>query len=346
MATHQNVTYRGTRGLALKFTLLYLALPVCALLSLWIGRFNLAPELVIDILLARLSLLTPYWDPTIETVLMDVRLPRILLAILVGGALSVSGVSYQTLFKNPMASPGILGVSAGAGFGAALAMVLNGLWWQIQLSAFFFGLCAVFAANFIAWIFGRQELTVMVLGGIIVSSLFGALLSIVKLFADTDNALPTIVFWLMGSLGRGSNRDVLIMLPALAVSLGLLFAFRHQINALSAGENEAQTLGVNVRIVKFIVVIAATLMTVVSVSVCGIVGWVGLVVPHTARMLVGAGYPRLLAATFAIGGLTLLLIDDVIRGIPNVELPLGVLTALLGTPVFVLLLSRVRKGWL
>ncbi len=343
----ESAVVKKTGGrLAIRFALLYLALALCTLLSLWVGRFSLAPGLVADIFLSRLHLVTPYWEPTLETVLMDVRLPRILLAVLVGGALSVSGVSYQTLFKNPMASPGILGVSAGAGFGAALAMVLDGMWWQIQLSAFVFGLCAVLMANFIAWIFGRQELTVMILGGVIVSSLFGALLSIVKLLADTDNALPSIVFWLMGSLGRGSHRDVLIMLPALLFSLGLLFLFRYQINALSTGEEEARTLGVNVRLLKMVVVIAATLMTVVSVSVCGIVGWVGLVVPHIARLLVGASYPRLLVASFGIGGLTLLLIDDVVRGVPGIELPLGVLTALIGTPVFVLLLSRVRKGWL
>ncbi|MFV0455980.1 MAG: FecCD family ABC transporter permease [Pseudomonas sp.] len=325
---------------------LYLCLLICTVLSFGVGRYGLSPGLMMDIALSRLGLVTPYWDPTLEIVLLEVRLPRILLAILVGGALAVSGTSYQTLFKNPMVSPGILGVSAGAGFGAALAMLFDAVWWQIQLSAFLFGLCAVLMAYLIAWIFGRQELTVMILGGVVVSSLFGALLSIVKLFADTDNALPSIVFWLMGSLGRGSNQDVLIMLPALLISLLLLYLFRYPINTLSAGEDEATTLGTNVRQVKVLVVIAATLMTVAAVSISGIVGWVGLVVPHIARMLVGASYPRLIASSFAIGGLGLLLIDSLIRGIPGVELPLGVMTALIGTPIFVLMLSQVRRGWL
>ena len=335
-----------TRKFWLPVCLLYALLAVCCLLSFGVGRYGIAAQTIIDILLAKLGFITPYWETAVETVVLNVRLPRILLAVMVGGSLAVSGASYQTLFKNPMVSPAILGVSAGAGFGAALAMILNALWWQIQLTAFICGILAVFAAYVIAWVFGRQELTVMILGGVIVSSLFGALLSIVKLMADTDNALPSIVFWLMGSLGRGNMRDVLVMLPALVFSLALLFIFRYQINTLSAGEDEAVTLGVNVRQVKTVVVVAATLLTVSAVSVCGIVGWVGLVVPHMARMLTGASYHRLIITSFGLGGLFLLLVDDVVRGIPGVELPLGVLTALVGTPIFVALLGRVRRGWM
>lgn len=326
--------------------LLYPILAILVFLSLCVGRYSLSPSTIMDILLSKAGWIEASWDPTLETVLLDVRMPRVMLAVLVGGALAVSGASYQTLFKNPMVSPTILGVSAGASFGAALAMVNNEAWWLIQVYALVFGLGAVVAAYFIAGLFGKQELTVMILAGLIVSSLFGALLSIVKLLADTDNALPSIVFWLMGSLGRGSARDVLMLLPALLFSLLLLFLFRYQINALSAGEEEATTLGINVRVVKAVVILAATLMTVVSVCICGIVGWVGLVIPHMARMLVGAGYPRLLVASFGLGGLCLLSIDTIIRGIPDVELPLGVLTALIGAPVFVLFLARIRRGWL
>ncbi len=330
----------------MKMGVLYGVLLICAVLSFWVGRYALSPKIVIDILLSRLGLVTPYWEETLETVVLNVRLPRILLAMLVGGALSVSGASYQTLFKNPMVSPDILGVSAGAGFGAALAMIHNAMWWQIQLSALVFGLAAVLAASLIGYVFARQEVTVMVLGGVVVSSLFQALLSIVKTLADTENALPSITFWLMGSLGRGSNRDVMIMLPALLLSLLLLFLFRYQINALSAGEDEATTLGVNVMVVKVVVVISSTLMTVTSVSICGIIGWVGMVVPHISRMLVGANYPKLISTSFGVGALFLLIIDNIVRGVPGVELPLGVLTALAGTPIFVILLSRVRKGWM
>lgn len=326
--------------------MLYAALLACSVLALWIGRYSYTPRLMLDIFLSRLGLVTPYWEETMAQVLLGIRLPRVLLAVLVGGALAVSGASYQTLFKNPMVSPAILGVSAGAGFGAALAMTQDSMWWEIQISAFIFGLSAVLATTMIAWIFGRRELTVLILGGVVVSSLFGALLSIVKLLADTENALPSIVFWMMGSLGRGTGRDVIIMLPALCFSLLLLFTFRYQINTLAAGEDEAASMGVNVRLIKTVVIVAATLMTVVSVSICGIVGWVGMVVPHIARMVTGASYPRLIALSFGLGGIFLLMIDTVVRGVPGVDLPLGVLTSLVGAPVFVFFLSRVRRGWL
>ncbi len=314
-------------------------------MSFLVGRYSISPKTVIDIILSQFFDIQKYWEETLATVVLQVRLPRIVLAILVGGSLSVSGASYQTLFKNPMVSPDILGVSAGAGFGAALAMINNAQWWSIQMLAFVFGMAAVVSAYLIAYAFGRQTITVLILAGIVVSSLFQSLLSILKTWADVENALPAITFWLMGSLGKGTNKDVLIMLPALSFSLLLIFIYRNQINALAAGEDEARTMGVNVSLVKLIVVSSSTLMTVTSVSICGIVGWVGMVVPHIARMLTGANFSKLSAASFFIGGMFLLVIDNIIRGVKGVELPLGVLTALVGTPVFVFLLSKVKKGW-
>lgn len=330
----------------IKMARLYSVVILACFLSFWVGRFDIAPKTVIDILLSPITKMPPYWEETLATVVLNVRLPRILLAVLVGGALSVSGASYQTLFKNPMVSPDILGVSAGAGFGAALAMIKQGQWWEIQAYALIFGLLAVMVANLIGFAFARQEITVMVLAGVVVSSLFQALLSIVKTLADTENALPSITFWLMGSFGRGSVKDLMMMLPSTAVSMMMLYLFRYKINALSAGEDEATTLGVNVSLVKVVVIVASTLMTVTSVSICGIVGWVGMVVPHIARTLVGASYAKLMVSSFGIGSLFLLGIDNIVRGVPGVELPLGVLTALVGTPLFVVLLSRVRKGWM
>ena len=299
--------------------------------SFMIGTFPIMPKAVWDILLSKLIPREAYWEPVMERVVLQVRLPRILLAILVGGALSVSGASYQTLFKNPMVSPVLLGVSAGAGFGAALVMLHGDPWWQVQASAFAFGIAAVVAAWIIGRIFGQQNITVLVLAGVVVSSLFQSLLSIVKTLADTEDALPSITFWLMGSLGK--------------VSLAVLFFFRHQIDALAAGEEEAAAMGVNVGTVKLAVVSASTLMTVSAVSICGIVGWVGMVVPHIARLLVGASYQKLSAASLLIGGFFLLMIDNIIRGIGAGTLPLGVLTSLVGTPVFVVLLTQARKAW-
>lgn len=171
------------------------------------------------------------------------------------------------------------------------------------------------------------------------------MLSIIKVVADTENELPAITFWLMGSLSRGKIDDVLVMLPALAISLSALFLFRHHINALSAGEDVAQTMGVNVNVVKIVIVASSTLMTVASVAIAGIIGWIGLVIPHFARMLVGASYSKIIVVSFLLGGFFLLVIDNVIRGVPEVNIPLGTLTALIGTPVFVLLLSRLKRGW-
>ncbi len=333
------------RGFAIKLLILLAALAAAFLYSFLVGRYDLSVGLVWDILRAQVMNVPAYWEKTLETVVIQVRLPRICCAILVGGALSVSGASYQTLFKNPMVSPDLLGVSAGAGFGAALCMLQNGHWWQIQMSAFLFGLIAVAAAYLIGRLFGQNNITVLVLAGVVVSSVFQSLLSIIKTLADTDNALPSITFWLMGSLGKADNTDLLVILPATIGSLILIFLFRHQIDALAAGEDEATTMGVNVQVVKLVVVATSTMMTVCAVSICGIIGWIGMVVPHIARILVGANYSRLVPISFVIGGIFLLLIDNLIRGSIGVDLPLGVLTSLIGTPVFVVLLARAKKVW-
>lgn len=309
--------------------------------SFFIGRYPLTIGEVIDILRASFMPVEPYWDDTMATVVRDVRFPRIIAAILVGGALSVAGASYQTMFKNPMVSPDLLGVSAGAAF----VMLRQGAWWEIQASAFFFGILAVLLAYLISWVFGNRSITVLVLAGVVVSSFFQALLSIVKTLADTEDALPSITFWLMGSLSKVDNEDVALLVPLTLISLFLLFLFRHQIDTMAAGEAEAATMGVNVPLVKGVVILCSTLMTVVTVSFCGIIGWVGMVVPHLARALVGASYGRLVSVSFFIGGIVLLLVDNMIRGTMAVNLPLGVLTSLMGTPVFVLLLAKSGKEW-
>ena len=311
--------------------------------SFLVGTYPISPRTVVDVLHAQFEEIHVYWEPAVEKVIFQVRIPRILLAILIGGGLAVSGASYQTLFKNPMVSPDILGVSAGAGFGAALAMLGSGSWGEVQASALFFGILAVVLAYGIGSAYGTSEITTLVLAGVIISSLFQALLSVVKTYADTDSQLPSITFWMMGSLGKGDMKDVTMLLPVTLLCLILLWLFRNQIDVLASGEEEAAALGVNVRFVSALVIISATLMTVVSVSVCGIIGWVGLVVPHIARTFAGARYGRLMVLSFLIGGSFLLLMDNLIRGVSRVELPLGVLTALIGTPVFAVLLIRSRR---
>lgn len=338
----------GGKGGRVSFGILVLVLIALLIVlffsSFLVGTYPISVRTVWDVLCSRLTENAAYWEPAVEKVVFQVRIPRILLGILVGGGLAVSGASYQTLFKNPMVSPDILGVSAGAGFGAALAMLGGGSWAEIQFSALLFGLAAVSAAYLIGSVYGRAEVTTLVLSGVIVSSLFQALLSVVKTYADTDSQLPSITFWLMGSLGKGDMGDVSLLLPVAGVCLFILFLYRNQIDVLSTGEEEASALGVNVRWVSFLVIITSTLMTVVSVSICGMIGWVGLVVPHIARIFTGARYSRLITVSFLMGGSFLLLMDDLIRGAGGVELPLGVLTALVGTPVFAFLLVRSRKG--
>lgn len=226
---------------------LLICIAVVAMLgSFMVGKYHIDPGTVIDIIRSRFMPVDPYWEPTIATVVWEVRLPQIVSGFLVGGALSVSGASYQTLFKNPMVSSDILGVSAGAGFGAALAMLNQADWWQIQLAAFCGGVIAVAVAYAISALFGNRNNTVLVLAGIVVSSFCTALISIVKTLADTDNALPSITFWLMGSLGKTSMRDLIVIIPAVVMSLALLYLFRHRIDVLVSGNDEAQSMGVSI----------------------------------------------------------------------------------------------------
>lgn len=333
------------RGFAVKIGLLAIVLFIAYLLSFLIGSVDISVQTVVDILRAQIMPVERYWPAVLEPIMINVRFPQITLSVLIGGALSVSGASYQTVFKNPMVSSDILGVSAGAGFGAALAMLNGCNWWEIQVSAFICGIAAVTVACAIGAVFGKQNLTILVLAGVVVSSFFQALISIVKTVADTDSVLPSITFWLMGSLNKGDNADLLVVLPSVALSLALLFLFRHKIDVLAAGEDEAAAMGVNVRLVKGVVIVASTLMTACAVSVAGIIGWIGMVVPHVARAMTGASYSKLIGGSFVIGGIFLLIIDDIVRA-SLADLPLGVLTALIGTPVFVFLLIRTRREWL
>lgn len=325
--------------------------------SFFIGRFTVSIKTLIDIIrynisnflgdniIGNLFHVNKYWEDNIDTVIFEVRFPRILMAIMAGGALSLSGASYQTLFKNPMVSPDVLGISAGAGFGAALAMVMSSSWLEIQIFAFIFGIIAVSSTYFLSKLSQGKNLTTLILSGIIVSSFFQALLSILKTIADPDDALPSITFWLMGSLGKVNNKDIRLVLPIIIISCIILFSYRYQINALSASEEEALSMGVDVKKTKFLVVLASTLLTVTTVSVCGTIGWVGMVVPHISRLLVGSSYNKLAPVSFLLGGSFLLIIDNIVRGVPGVELPLGVLTALIGTPIFAILLIKSSKEW-
>lgn len=336
-----------------------LSLPVIPLLtmmllglivfSICLGRYGIPINQFADFVLNKMVGLRLSYPATVETVLMNIRIPRILAAVLVGAALSVSGASYQGLFKNPMVSPDILGAAAGAGFGAALAILLSFSAVGIQISAFVFGLLAVLLSYFLSRAIGRgsKVILILVLTGIVVESLFTALTSITKYVADPDSKLPEITFWLMGSLSRMLGMgDVLKILIPVLIGMAPLFLLRWKINVLSFGEEEAAAMGVDTKKVRLVIIVCSTLLTACAISISGMVGWIGLVVPHIARMLVGPNYKKLLPVSMLAGGIFLLAVDDVARSMISVEIPLGILTALIGAPFFVLLLMKGKKGWL
>jgi iron complex transport system permease protein len=313
--------------------------------SLGLGHQELGPGRLVSIIWGNFGFKGHESEETYQSIVFLVRLPRILLAVLIGAGLAASGAAFQTIFRNPLVSPEILGVSAGAGFGAALAMLFKLPPILVQSFALAFGLLAVALTLGIARVTDRASIMSMLLGGIVVTALFGAFLGVVKTLADPWNTLPGIVFWLLGSLARSSPRDVLMVLPATVLGLGTLFLFRYQIETLSAGHDEAKTMGVEPFKVRMVVVGAATLITAVGVSVCGMVGWIGLVTPHLARIRGGTSFPTLLVRSMAFGAILTLAIDDLIRSVKAAELPLGVMTALIGTPIFLILLPKTRGAF-
>lgn len=285
-------------------------------------------------------------DANTVTALMKLRLPRILVVVLVGAALAIAGAAYQGMFKNPMVSPDLLGASAGASFGACLALLLDLQNIYVQLFAFVGALLAVGCAVWMNKMVNRYDaLLGLVLGGMLVGSLFQAGTSLVKYMADADDKLPAITFWLMGSFAGVDMRDFLMVLAPMLVGFAILMHERWQLNVLSFGEEEAKSLGVNTGRVRLAVIFAATLVVASSVAVSGIIGWVGLVIPHLARAVVGPNYKVLLPASMVLGAGYLLLVDDVSRLAASTEIPIGILTAILGVPFFVFIFRRNMKGW-
>lgn len=324
---------------------LLLLLAALAVISMGMGRVAIAPGQVIGILLSQVVPLTPTWRPADELIVMNVRLPRICAAMMIGAALAAAGSAYQNLFRNPIVSPDILGVSAGAGFGASLAVMLNLGALGIQVSAFGTGLLAVALCFGIGQAINRHSLIVLVLVGVVIAAFFQAMISVLKIIADPIDVLPVITFWLLGGLNKITPADLPVAAVLIAVSLSLLYALRWQVNVMSVGEEEARNLGVNVGLVRTLLVLTATLMTAAAVSISGIVGWVGLVVPHMARLLVGPSFDRMFPVAMASGALFVLLVDDFARAASAMELPLGIVTSVIGAPLFIFLLLRAKTSW-
>lgn len=322
-----------------------LAVVALFLFSFTIGPYPIPATTVVWVFLSKLNLVERHWSDAVELVVLDVRGPRIGAALLIGGALAAAGATYQNLFRNPLVSPGVLGVSAGAGFGAALGIILNLSGAGIQGLAFLSGLVAVGVAVWLARSLERHAMLVLVVAGLVVSAFFQALISLIKVVADPLNQLPTITFWLLGGLHRMTATSFLTALVPIALAGLVLYALRWQVNTLAAGEDEARAMGVDVPKVRLLLILAATLMTAACVSVSGIVGWVGLLIPHIVRMIVGPSFPAVLPLSALIGGGFLLGVDNLARGPGTSEIPLGILTALIGAPFFALVLTRTRRLW-
>lgn len=313
-------------------------------LTLFVGRYPLSVPEVARILWCKFTFSTWVLPDIPTTIVWDIRLPRAILGALVGGSLAVSGAAFQGLFRNPLVSSGILGVSSGAGFGAALAILLFNSTTYAYIFAFCFGGMAVLFSYFIGKIYNTTPTIMLVLGGVIVSSVFSALISFAKYVADPYNQLPAITFWLMGSLASARYQDIMVAGVPMAVGIAGLIAVRWRINVLSMGDREAHTLGLNTAVSKGIVIICATLATAGAVCVSGIIGWVGLVIPHIGRMLVGNDNKILIPTSLALGACFLILVDNLGRVISGSEIPLGILTALVGGPFFVYLLKKTKGG--
>jgi iron complex transport system permease protein len=322
---------------------LLIILTVIALASFTVGRYSVP---VADLL--HYLFTGKYVDENLPVLVLHIRLPRILMAVLTGGALSVSGAVYQGLFRNQMVSPDILGVSSGAGFGAALAIVFSAGLVAVQFSAFAAGLSAVFISLSVGRLLGmnHDRILMLVLSGMIVGALFNSLIMLMKYIADSESKLPEITFWLMGSLTDVTMHEVKYVFPVILLSLTPLLLNAWKLNILSFGEEEARTLGVDTRRLRVTSIVCASLLTASVVSVAGVIGWIGLIIPHFSRFIVGADHRLLLPASFIIGASFLLLADDLSRTVSTLEIPLGVITSFVGAPMFFLVLRMTgKKVW-
>ena len=312
--------------------------------SFLMGRYPISP---VDVVKTILSPLFPQLtvSSTVNTIVWQIRLPRILAALLVGASLAMAGTAFQGIFKNPLVSSDLLGVSNGAGFGAALAILLSGSSVVIQLFAFVFGIISVSITYLISKAYKAGGILILVLSGVAISAFFNSLISGIKFIADPEDKLPEIVYWLMGSLASVTMNEIIMIIIPLFIGFIILYLLRWQMNILAMGDEEAQSLGLNPSRVRLIIIAACTLLTSAAVSIIGIIGWIGMIIPHMARMIVGPDNKVLLPASLSLGASFLLLIDNISRVVISIEIPIGILTAVIGVPIFLYLLRRGYSEW-
>lgn len=314
------------------------------LAALTIGRYDITIIDSIKILLSRVVDIEATWSGTMETVIFKLRLPRTLAAILIGAALAVSGAAYQSMFKNPMVSPDLLGVSSGAAIGASLAILWGLSAIYIQLWAFIGGIIAVTITAMIPRLMRNDSIIMLVLAGVIVGGLMSSIMGIIKFVADADTALAQMTYWAMGSVAKVTMPDLYTVGPAIFVAGIMLLSIRYRLNVMSLGESEAKTLGVNVGRTRVLIIVTATLLTASAVCIAGTVGWVGLVIPHLGRMLVGSDNRKMLPVAAIMGAIFMIMIDTTARSLTNAELPISIITGIIGAPFYFYLLIKQRMA--
>lgn len=309
---------------------------VLALAAIGMGRFSMSlPQTIATLFPGALPDIEV--TQTMRNVIFNIRLPRVLLS---GAGLSVAGASFQGLFSNPLATPDTLGVATGASFGAALGILLGCDMFMTQVCALLMGMLAVAIVYTVSRVCGGTNMVMIILGGMVVSSLLSALVSMIKYVADPQDVLPAITFWLMGSLSATNFQTLTLGAPFILVGTAMIFALRWRLNVLSLNEDEAHTLGVNVNLLRLLVILASTMITASVVSMCGLIGWVGLLIPHISRMLFGNDNRRVIPASIGLGAIFMLLIDTLARTVSASEIPVSILTAVIGAPVFIILLHK------
>lgn len=324
---------------------LFVILILLSLFSLTLGQYDLSIKQIIDFLFYKLGFGEVANSQLIQNIIVEIRFPRIVASILIGASLAISGVAFQSMFRNPLVSPGILGVLSGASFGAALGMIIFKNFILIQASSFIFGVLAVSIALFISMFNKQNQVILLILGGVVSSAFFSSLLSITKYIADPYNQLPAIVYWLMGSLALIDKGTIYIVTIPILLGIFLMIFLSKYLNILSLGDEEARSLGINVKLVRFTIIITATFISAFTVVLAGMIGWVGLVIPHIARLLFGSNNILIVPVTALLGAIYLLIIDNISRMLFSVEIPIGILTSLIGIPFFAYALKNVKKRW-
>lgn len=335
------ISNKRTQGLVIALS--YGLVVFVSLICLGFGRYWVPLAEVVDVLFSAIFGGTE--GGTAATVILKVRLPRILLAVAAGAGLACSGAAFQALFSNPLATPDTLGVASGASFGAVLAMMMGGNLVVIQLFALASGLLACGVTYWISRVKSQRSVVMIVLSGMVVSALFQAFVSLLKYLADPEDELPSITYWLLGSMSSVTYTNLLFGLPCIVLGAAMIFVLRWRLNILSLTEDEARSMGVNIRLLRLLVIVASSLITASVVSMCGLVGWVGLLVPHIARMLMGSNNNTVIPLSLSLGAVFMLIIDTAARSATAAEIPISILTAIIGAPFFIGLLRKTGGVW-